>query len=413
MSIDPSSLPPAVRVRRALGRLRRSPALERATGFFALHHRRAHQRLRSRFVRGVWLHTEDYLASAAAGEFGSYHHGADTGGRTVAGAPTFVPQPPADSLAGGIVVERRPAGVAELLLPWLVGPAGAVIGRDRQLLWDLSYEWPGRPQWHTTYHLRELSATDLPGTTVTLAAMGADKNYFHFLLNSVARLAYLEPFLSSSEPDRYLVSGPVTPLVMETLAFFGIPAGRVVGTAEFPASRPERLIAPPLVHHPFMVPPQVCAFLRQKVLAALPPRRGPRRRLFIDRSDADTRRIANLDELARTFADFGLEPVRLSWLSFAEQAQLFRDAELVIANHGAALSNLVFCDPGTRVLQVLAPGMMEREYRTISHHGALRHDYIVAAFATPADAALPRKQRDLNFSPELLRRVLHAEGWSI
>ena len=404
-----TSFSSAVRVRRALGRLRRSAAIEHTTTVFSLYRRGATQRLRRRFVRGVWLHTEDYLR--AYPQHGTYTQVADTGSDISVGPPTFVPHPPADFPGGSIHIRRHPQGIAELHRPWVFGSNGAVIGADRHLLWDLSYEWPGRPARHPAYALTRPRAIELPGTTVILAAMAADRNYFHFLLNSVARLAYFEQLPLPAVPDRYLVTGVVSPMVRQAFALVGIERDRLLGTSAAPLWRPHRLIAPPLVHHPFVVPPEVCQFLRRRILPQLMPG-GSRRRIFIDRSDAPTRRVANLPELQPVLDAFGVEVVRLSGLSLAEQAELFRDAELIIANHGAALANLIFCEPGTRVLQLLAPGMMEREYRTLSQHGGLDHDYMVAPFAKTSDAHLPRKDRDLALPPEMLRQVLSAEGWS-
>lgn len=395
----------ALKMRRALGRLRRSSAIENTANFFALHRRRAQQRFHGRFVRGTWLHTSDYLA--ANRDHGTYHLGAEAGGRTYVPPPTFLPPAPTDTPGNRIQFTRRSAGIAELVRPWVVGHSGAVIGSDRHLLWDLSYEWPGRPQSHTTYQLTHLEATPLPGITLTLAAMSAEKNYFHFLLNSLARLAYLSALPGHLSPDRYLISGPVTPFILDALALFGISADRIIGTADFPALRPDILIAPPLVNHPFVVPAHVCDFLRHSIIGARPAPAQPRR-IFIDRSDARYRRIANFDNLLPTLDALGLEPVQLAGRSFAEQAALFHESSLVVANHGAALSNLVFCSPGTRVIQILAPGMMEREYRTISHHGHLQHDYLVAQFAHSSDAHLPRKDRDLILPPDSLLRAVES-----
>lgn len=399
------------RLRRALGKIRRSAPVTRTTGFFALQARRARQRLSSRFVRGVWLDTGKYVASAPRGVFGIYHRDIEPAGETTIASPTFAPRPPPLIPGGSIHLSWRSRGLAILQRPWVVGSTGAVIGTDRRLLWDLSYQWPGQPHRHTSYDLGDLAAVDLSGSTATLAAMGADENYFHFLLNSVARLAYLRRAAHQfAAPDRYLLSGRVTPFVAETLALFGIPRERIVGTADYPAVRPDHLIAPPLVYHPFVVPLHICEFLRSEILAALPPRRRKLRRIFIDRSDAAARRIQNLDALRPLLEDFDIEVMRLSGRSVLEQAALFNEAELIIANHGAALANLVFCEPGTRVFQILAPGMMEREYRTISQHGRLRHDYIVAEFASLDDLHLPRKQRDLILSSKILHDVLETES---
>lgn len=404
-----TSLLPALQVRRALGRLRRSPAVQRTATVLALYHRGATQRLRQRFVRGVWLHTEDYVR--ANPHHGTYIPLADTASDTVVPHPTFVPHAPDDYPSGDIRARARTRGIAELKRPWVVGTNGTVIAADHRLLWDLSYDWPGRAHRHPAYALTRPRALELPGATLTLATMAADRNYFHFLLNSVARLAYLEHAAPSRTPDRYLISGDVTPFVRDTFALFGIGRDRLLGTSAAPVWRPQLLIAPPAVQPPFVVPHFVCEFIRRRILPLLPAP-GPRRRLFIDRTDAPTRRVRNLAELRPVFETFGIEVVRLAGRSLLEQAALFRDAELIIANHGAALANLVFCEPGARVLQILAPGMMEREYRTLSHHRSLHHDYLVGAFANSSNANLSRKDRDLALPPTLLREVLNAEGWS-
>lgn len=398
-----------VRLRRVLGRLRRSAMFERASGFAGRHTRAARQRLQRRFVRGVWLRTEDYLAREPLG--GSIVHRAFAAARFRIDGPTYAGRHPAVEIGHPMGAGHPARNVFALSAPWVVGDDGAVVASDRRLLWDLSYHWPGRPHQHPAYLIGQPAVTPLPGTTVTLAAMGAAENYFHFLCNSLARLAYLPtPDARCFAPDRFLVSGAVTPLVADALALFGIARDRIVGTADLPATRPERLIAPALVTPPFIVPAHLCDFLHDRILGAVGVGASPPcRRLLIDRSDAPKRRIRNLPALRTVLDAFGLEVVQLAGLSLAAQARLFHDAELIVANHGAALANLVFCRPGTRVLQVLAPGMTEREYRTLSQHRRLRHDYLCADFASSADAARPRKDRDLLLDPALLRSVLAAE----
>ena len=406
----PPSLSLRIRLRQKLGRLRRSPAARGAIGFLALQARRLRQKTLRRFVRGVWLHTGDYLAHAASERPGFSFPAALPSGRIVIDPPTFARNSSVNSGGGRIVINYPQPVVTVLARPWVVGSDGAIVGRDRRLLWDLSYTWPGMASSHPIYHRRALNAVELPGRTVTLATMAADTNYFHFLLNSLARLAYLDRVSGLEPADRYLVSGPVTAFVADALGLFGIPRHRLIGTAGQDAFRPESLIAPPLVPDPFVVPAEACAFLRRHVLAALPPRSRSRRRILVDRTDAATRRIANLEELRPLLADLDIQPVQLAGLSLAAQAALFNDAELVMASHGAALANVIFCEPGTRVLQILAPGMMEREYRAVSQHARLHHDYVVARFATPADAHLPRKHRDLVLPPRLLRALVADRG---
>ena len=44
--------------------------------------------------------------------------------------------------------------------------------------------------------------------------------------------------------------------------------------------------------------------------------------------------------------------VKLSDYSFTEQIMLFKKASFVIGLHGAGFANTVFCDPGTKIIEL-------------------------------------------------------------
>ena len=48
----------------------------------------------------------------------------------------------------------------------------------------------------------------------------------------------------------------------------------------------------------------------------------------------------------------GFQSLTLSKLSFIEQVKIFNSAETVVGLHGAGFANLVFCKPGTKVLEL-------------------------------------------------------------
>jgi hypothetical protein len=50
----------------------------------------------------------------------------------------------------------------------------------------------------------------------------------------------------------------------------------------------------------------------------------------------------------------------------ADQARMFAEAELVVGVHGAALSNLVFCSPGARVLELLPADFVDPVFWAIT-----------------------------------------------
>lgn len=67
------------------------------------------------------------------------------------------------------------------------------------------------------------------------------------------------------------------------------------------------------------------------------------RRVILSRSDAKTRRILNEQELFKNILKpLGFEIVILSELSFNDQVALFAESEMIIAAHGAGLTNVIY-----------------------------------------------------------------------
>ena len=66
------------------------------------------------------------------------------------------------------------------------------------------------------------------------------------------------------------------------------------------------------------------------------------RRLFLDRGPGHSRGLTNLSELLPVLCDGGFDFVDVDGLDLHAQMALFGSARLVVANHGAALANLVY-----------------------------------------------------------------------
>lgn len=79
------------------------------------------------------------------------------------------------------------------------------------------------------------------------------------------------------------------------------------------------------------------------------------KRIIIDRSNSPSRKVINTEELNSLLIEYGIEAIKLEELSFDEQVQLFKSAELVIAVHGAGLTNIAFCQKDTVVIEIIPP----------------------------------------------------------
>jgi capsular polysaccharide biosynthesis protein len=75
-------------------------------------------------------------------------------------------------------------------------------------------------------------------------------------------------------------------------------------------------------------------------------------RLYISRRKATLRRIVNESEIIPILEAHGFETVLCEDLSLAEQIGLFAKTTAVIGAHGAGLTNLIYCDPGSCVGEI-------------------------------------------------------------
>ena len=73
-----------------------------------------------------------------------------------------------------------------------------------------------------------------------------------------------------------------------------------------------------------------------------------------DRSGAARRSIPNIDAIAEALRPLGEVSVHsMEGLSLPQQMELFRSADLVVAQHGGAMANLAWCSPGTGLVEVV------------------------------------------------------------
>jgi len=65
-------------------------------------------------------------------------------------------------------------------------------------------------------------------------------------------------------------------------------------------------------------------------------------------------------------------------MSTREQIELFSEASHVVSTHGAGLTNLLWCQKGTKVIEITQKELLEKKvYPVLSHHLGLSHHVIL------------------------------------
>ncbi|HEY9835901.1 MAG TPA: glycosyltransferase family 61 protein, partial [Vampirovibrionales bacterium] len=141
-------------------------------------------------------------------------------------------------------------------------------------------------------------------------------------------------------------------------------------------------------------------------------------RIYISRRNASYRRILNEEETIARLSPYGFVPIILESLSFLEQVALFANAKAIIAPHGAGLTNTLFCNPGTQVIEIFSPDMVSVNYWVVSNITGLDYSYLIGEsldeYITPT--SIPRRYynhplyEDIVVNLDSLVHIMHFSG---
>ena len=113
--------------------------------------------------------------------------------------------------------------------------------------------------------------------------------------------------------------------------------------------------------------PESASWLREKLRSSIDYDPNAKRRIYLTRADAKIRRLSNEDEIMPILSSKGFECISAAELSLDDQGRCFAEADLIVAQHGAALANLYFAKAQTKLLEInSAPAFRRGHYWSLS-----------------------------------------------
>ena len=133
-------------------------------------------------------------------------------------------------------------------------------------------------------------------------------------------------------------------------------------------------------------------------------------RVLICRSPSNSRNVTNRAAMIVALEALGFAAIQPDKLSFDEQALLFAQAEVIVCEFGAALSNALFCRPGTKVVEIIAEGQQDPWSSHFCAMLELEHVVLFQRQSEEVLASMPRHMKDSPFSyavdvPRLVQTV--------
>ena len=195
---------------------------------------------------------------------------------------------------------------------------------------------------------------------------GGTNNYYHWLIEEVPMLLRA----IEHEPDATVLA------FRDGITDRHRAIGDALGIAITPSNKTVRLVdhvLPGRANDSWFIHPRDANLLFTLGTKITSTAQYPEDRIYISRSRA-TRSLPHEAKLESKLRDRGFRVLHLEDLTWAEQVAIFRAARVVVAPHGAGLSNLVFSEPGIHVIELTNGHHYNRCFEWISH--VCGHSYI-------------------------------------
>ncbi len=317
-------------------------------------------------------------------------------------------------VVGSEVIDFSAASVLTIPEGRVIERDGWVVTDDECFLADVALHPPKSDEpleKHPIFRRLHLPRIVRVDERVAVIAAEASACYYHWMFDILPKLELLRR--AGASYDKIYTSALRAPFQKETLRAMGIEERELIQGDRGLQIQAKELIVPIHPTHTFVGQPWICQFLRQKFLSPEVESLPGGKRIYITRSRAQVRRLLNEQELQPLFDSYQIEVVALETLTVAEQVKLFNTCEWIIFPHGACLTNLAFCRPGTLVVEIMPPDCEMACGHKLCQTMGLPYHRLVAekAFRSGYERLrnylhLKDRYRDSRLSPEKLSALL-------
>jgi len=187
-------------------------------------------------------------------------------------------------------------------------------------------------------------------------------NHYHLIYEILGGLAVLE--MNGIEYDWLYIPYDIS-RVQTILTLWGIDSSKIISPVDAHFSiQADEVIVPSCLcninigfehYSGQFIHPITMNYVKNKLLKkveAVSTHKVFSRKIFISRKDSMLRRILNEDDVFQLFEPLGFVRYELSKMTVEEQILLFKNAEIMVGEHGAGLTNLLFCNKETMVIEL-------------------------------------------------------------
>ncbi len=222
------------------------------------------------------------------------------------------------------------------------------------------------------------------GTVLNLAQGGSGNNYFHFFFDIIPKI-YLTKKKIKNKINFYYVSAPKKWQII-IFKILGIAESKLINSSKNKHIFANQIICldHPWYHKGFIQDqvkriPEWVVFINRKIFLKKSSKFKCSKKIFLDRSSSKFNhcQIFNQRRVNKWVKKNNLSIYKPEKLSFKKQVYLFKKASVILGAHGAAFTNIIFCRPGTKIIEIIPANHPNRKCERVSKILKLKYFRIV------------------------------------
>ena len=244
------------------------------------------------------------------------------------------------------------------LISWNLKMSSEEIGRDVEIEYD------------------NANVLKLGGNALYLDSVWAS-SYFHFISETLGKCYIASLFDSLKNFDVIILPTNKFPYIREWFEILEIRDKLLEPDLSSQYIIADNLYAPSFTQHCGWFSKELIAYIRGNLFKSTQHLwKYSGRKIYISRTG--TRRVLNENTLLDTLFEFGFEIHNLENYSQFQQALIFSQASIIIAPHGAGLTNLIYCQPNTKVFEFFGTDYKNICYFSICDIMNLNYHYYIS-----------------------------------
>jgi capsular polysaccharide biosynthesis protein len=201
----------------------------------------------------------------------------------------------------------------------------------------------------------------IPGTVFNLCQGGSGNNYFHFMFDILPKLYLLKSKIDLKKIDFFYVSSPKK-WQIKIFRLIGVKKEKLLSSKKNKHIVCDEILA---VDHPWYNRgtiqaqvkniPRWIVFQNRNVFKKMSEKFICNKKIFLDRSHSSYNhcQIKNPKDLTVLIKKNKFSIYHPEKISFKKQIFLFVNASIIIGAHGAAFTNIIFCKPKTKIIEIM------------------------------------------------------------